>query len=190
MTQYLTQVNGMPKSVEKKLIAKQREFMWGGSKSSPVQREMLMAPIEVGGKKMLDLEARNEAIVLMKLKSYLNLDPKSRATWGYVADKQIQRYAKQSSTVDKLSYENMFIQRYSPILRKPPKNKKQLPRALREMISVANKYGVTFDTLNPSEELRKLLPLWHHFGEDQSKTQYNNKPQHKCLRSAHHVRMV
>jgi hypothetical protein len=60
--------------------------------------------------------------------------------------------------------------------------------AQRKMIKVANKYGVAFDTLNPSEELRRLLPMWHHFGEDPSKTQYNNKAQSKCLHSTHNVR--
>ncbi|KAJ7089499.1 hypothetical protein C8R43DRAFT_829668, partial [Mycena crocata] len=78
MTQYKTMVNGMPKSVEKILIKKQRDFIWAGSKSSPVQREMLQAPLAEGGKNLFDLEARNEAIQLMKLKSYLELDPEKR----------------------------------------------------------------------------------------------------------------
>jgi hypothetical protein len=159
--------------------------VWGG-KSPPVQRETLLAPISEGGKKMLDLEARNEAIQLMRLKSYLNLDPETRAQWAYVADDQIKRYNVKSSNVDELSYANTYLQTWSPSLRKLP-GQKHLPNALREMIRVANKYGVAFDTLNPSEELRKLLPMWHHFGEDTSKTQYNNKAQSKCLRSTHHV---
>lgn len=37
MTQYLVQVNGMPKQIEKQLNKLQREFIWSVSKSSPVQ---------------------------------------------------------------------------------------------------------------------------------------------------------
>jgi hypothetical protein len=69
----------MSKSADKRLITTQREFAWGGTKSSLVQREMLVAPIDSGSKKMLDPEARNDAIRLMRLKAYLNLDPVMRA---------------------------------------------------------------------------------------------------------------
>jgi hypothetical protein len=44
MTQYLTQVNGMPKSIEKILTKMEWDFVWGG-KSPPVQRDTLLAPI-------------------------------------------------------------------------------------------------------------------------------------------------
>ncbi|KAJ7139963.1 hypothetical protein C8R43DRAFT_820840, partial [Mycena crocata] len=66
MTQYLTQVNEMQPETLNHLLKAQREFMWSG-KSSPVQRETLMAPRTQGGKKLLDLKARNEALQLMKL---------------------------------------------------------------------------------------------------------------------------
>ncbi|KAJ7497834.1 hypothetical protein B0H11DRAFT_1715750 [Mycena galericulata] len=58
------------------------------------------------------------------------------------------------------------------------------------MIKVALKYGVRFETSDPTSELIKLLPLWHHFGEDTTKIQYNNKPQSKCLREKHNVLTV
>ncbi|KAJ7185337.1 hypothetical protein C8R46DRAFT_817874, partial [Mycena filopes] len=66
MTQYLTQVNGMPPRVLAHLRKALREFMWSG-KSSPVSLETLMAPRSHGGKNLLNLEARNEALDLMKL---------------------------------------------------------------------------------------------------------------------------
>ncbi|KAJ7149859.1 hypothetical protein C8R43DRAFT_887664 [Mycena crocata] len=58
------------------------------------------------------------------------------------------------------------------------------------MVNAARKYGVEFNTDNPSRELRGLLPLWHHFGEDTSKRQLNNKPQSKCLRENHKVETI
>ncbi|KAJ7167391.1 hypothetical protein C8R43DRAFT_1161064, partial [Mycena crocata] len=114
MTQYKTQVNGMPKSVEKILVKKQREFMWAGKKSSPVQREMLQAPIEEGGKNLFDLESRNQAIQLMKLKSYLELDPEKRATWAYASDVRLANHDRKTSRVQDGSHVNMFMQKWSP----------------------------------------------------------------------------
>ncbi|KAJ7131491.1 hypothetical protein C8R43DRAFT_837046, partial [Mycena crocata] len=114
MTQYRTQVNGMPKEVEKLLIKKQRDFIWAGKKSSPVQKEMLQAPIDEGGKNIFDLEARNQAIQLMKLKSYLELDPSKRATWAYLTDKRLARHDKGVSSVRPGVHVNMFMQKWAP----------------------------------------------------------------------------
>ncbi|KAJ7102970.1 hypothetical protein C8R43DRAFT_833113, partial [Mycena crocata] len=114
MTQYRTQVNGMPKSVEKLLIKKQRDFIWAGAKSSPVQKGMLQAPLDEGGKNLFDLEARNEAIQLMKLKSYLELDPIKRATWGYITDRRLTRRDKATSRVADGSHKNTFTQKWAP----------------------------------------------------------------------------
>ncbi|KAJ7616837.1 hypothetical protein DFH06DRAFT_899171, partial [Mycena polygramma] len=66
MTQYLTQVNEMPKHIFKHLVRAEREFMWGG-KAAPVSMEMLMAPRDAGGKNLLDLQSRNEALKFVKL---------------------------------------------------------------------------------------------------------------------------
>jgi hypothetical protein len=79
-TQYLTQVQQMPKKIEKQLQKIIRTFIWG-DKKSPVKENMLLAPKDMGGRGLLDIHARNEAIQLMWLKSYLNLDP-SRALWA------------------------------------------------------------------------------------------------------------
>ncbi|KAJ7150818.1 hypothetical protein C8R43DRAFT_951252 [Mycena crocata] len=172
MTQYKTQVNGMPKSVERILIKKQRDFIWAGSKSSPVQREMLQAPIAEGGKNLFDIEARNDAIQLMKLKTYLELDPEKRATWAFASDVRLAKHDLKTSKVQEGVHVNMFTQRWSP-------KRNELPKHLKDMVNTARKYGIQFDTDNPSRDLRELLPLWHHLGEDPSKRQLNNKPQCK-----------
>jgi hypothetical protein len=100
----------MPKAVERSLIKKQRDFIWGGSKSSPVGRGALLAPIGDGGNNMFDLEARNEAIQIKRLKTYLELDPKKRATWAYVSDARLANHDRKTSKVAKGSHENMFTQ--------------------------------------------------------------------------------
>jgi hypothetical protein len=86
MTQYLTQVQRMPKNIEKRLTKRIRKYMWKDEKNhSPVADNTLQALVEEGGKNLLDLEARNQAIDIMWLKEYLNLGP-DRALWGYIGD--------------------------------------------------------------------------------------------------------
>ncbi|KAK0440264.1 hypothetical protein EV421DRAFT_1684510, partial [Armillaria borealis] len=44
MTQYLTTVQGMPKTIEKQMIKRIRKFMWGDKTQSPVNFDTLLAP--------------------------------------------------------------------------------------------------------------------------------------------------
>ncbi|KAJ7115071.1 hypothetical protein C8R43DRAFT_828986, partial [Mycena crocata] len=80
MTQYLTQVQRMPKTVEKRLTKRIRKYMWKDQDGAPVSEAMLQAPVAEGGRDLLDLEARNQAIDVMWLKAYLDLSP-DRALW-------------------------------------------------------------------------------------------------------------
>ncbi|KAJ7126526.1 hypothetical protein C8R43DRAFT_897802 [Mycena crocata] len=182
MTQYLTQVNEMQPQTMKHLLKSQREFMWGG-KSSPVQREMLMAPRAQGGKKMLDLRARNDALQLMKLKTYLDLDPETRATWCFLTDRRLQKIVTDPTSFDAPALVNCFIQNWKP-------NERKWPKRHREMLRCAKKYGVIFDTGNPSSEIQEQIPLWHHFGEDPEKRQTNNSMACRCLRENHGILYV
>ncbi|KAH9941471.1 hypothetical protein B0H21DRAFT_696958, partial [Amylocystis lapponica] len=49
MTQYLTQVQGMPKSVEERLSKRIRRYIWDEKKMSPVSMDTLLAPFSDGG---------------------------------------------------------------------------------------------------------------------------------------------
>ncbi|KAJ7059968.1 hypothetical protein C8F01DRAFT_938568, partial [Mycena amicta] len=118
--------------------------------------DTLLAPIEAGGKKMFDLEARNEALHLLRLKSYLKINDDSRPLWCYVADVRLARHAKISDNIELESIMNMFLQSWAP-------NKSKLSPQLKAMISTARKYGVKFDTFNPSKAILEQLPMWHHF---------------------------
>ncbi|KAJ7703629.1 hypothetical protein B0H17DRAFT_892716, partial [Mycena rosella] len=63
-SQYLAQVNGMPPMVTKHILKAQKEFI-NDSKSSMISKEMLMAPRNLGGVGMFDLEARNDTLLLL-----------------------------------------------------------------------------------------------------------------------------
>lgn len=65
MTQYLTSVQGMPTEVEKRVVKRVRRFFWNEKRLTPVNKQTIYAPIRMGGRAVLDLSARNEAIDVM-----------------------------------------------------------------------------------------------------------------------------
>jgi hypothetical protein len=71
-TQYLAQVQGMPRNVSKTLEKMTRKYLWNET-SSKVNKETTYAPIERGGLRILDIDAKKEAIDLMWVKQYLDL---------------------------------------------------------------------------------------------------------------------
>ncbi|EIW57570.1 uncharacterized protein TRAVEDRAFT_98723, partial [Trametes versicolor FP-101664 SS1] len=72
-TQFLTMAQMMPLDVEKRVTRLIANFVWGGDEHPRVAREALYQRHSSGGLNLLDIKARNEAIDLMWLKSYLNL---------------------------------------------------------------------------------------------------------------------
>ncbi|KAJ7315202.1 hypothetical protein DFH08DRAFT_620871, partial [Mycena albidolilacea] len=53
------------------------------------------------------------------------------------------------------------------------------------MVKCLKKYGISFETAQPSTEIQKEMPLWHHPGEDRNKRQENNGKKAKCMRRKH-----
>jgi hypothetical protein len=77
-SQYLTQVNGMPPVVLKHILKSQREFV-NGSRETMIAKNSLMALREQGGLGLLDIEARNDAILLVESAALVETDPDKRA---------------------------------------------------------------------------------------------------------------
>ncbi|KAJ6582753.1 hypothetical protein B0H10DRAFT_1764439, partial [Mycena sp. CBHHK59/15] len=57
------------------------------------------------------------------------------------------------------------------------------------MVKCLNKYGLSFEVAQPSTDIQRDLPLWHHPGENNQKSQQNNGAKAKCLRN-NHARMT
>ncbi|TBU34078.1 hypothetical protein BD309DRAFT_988302 [Dichomitus squalens] len=85
MSQFLADVQRMPGSVVKRLTKIMRNFIWDDRANTPVALPYLYQKPEEGGLSLLDLEARNDAVTVMWLKSYLDFGP-NRPAWAYVAD--------------------------------------------------------------------------------------------------------
>jgi exonuclease III len=185
-TQYLTKVQEMPKHVEKRLTNIIWEFIWDGNpRSAPVNREVMHAQLLDGGKKILDLSARNEAIQLTWLQSYMRTE--DRPTWAFYADDLFRlatpRHGRQ---IDREAAINPFLQSWRP----RTNYASPLPDELKSMVKIADKYGAKLDSIEMGEEVRNEIPIWLHIGESQYMRQVTNRPAARCLRSIHGVRTV
>ncbi|KAJ3931030.1 MAG: hypothetical protein NXY57DRAFT_896901, partial [Lentinula lateritia] len=182
MTQYLTKVQGMPKEVEAKLIKRIKRFLWNEKNYVRINKETVEAPIEMGGRQILDLLSRNEAITVTWLQSYLDMSP-DRATWAYVADALIAHHTpKTYDNIDDVSKINIFLQSWNTDTRK-------LPEDLKEMIKVAKNHNLRPEGLAFSRETIRQMPLWMHRESTKIKSQQNH-PLSKCLRINHCIQTV
>ena len=186
ITQYLTVVQGMPKSVEHSLNVMIRNFLWQRAKTPPVGMETLCLPIEEGGIGLLDIEARNEAIELTWVKRYLDLSPK-RPQWAWAADTLMSMAASaDAGAISRPAQINTFLQSWKPSLGA----KSKLPYYLRRMLTVAKKHHVCFAAIKLSHKAKIGLPIWYHLGALKKLRAMNNSVRGKCLRTAHHVSTV
>ena len=186
VTQYLTKVQGMPKNVKDDLNKLVRRFMWNYEKVDTVNQSQMSAPHNKGGKKMLDIEARNKAIHLMWLKAYLNLGA-DRPTWTFFADAIIGTDIPPSHRVDEDPESRLMpiIQSWETRTRGST-----LPEDLKEMLKVAKEFKVRLEATNPSKQVKENLPLWYHAKSDPTARKLYKTKEAKCLRRKHHIKLV
>jgi len=185
LTQYLTRVQGMTTDVEALISRKITRFLWDGT-SPMINSSIMSSPIDIGGKKILDIKARNEAIELMKLKSYLRLD-ESRPRWAKVADVLMaDNIPKAQNVQDEVAMQNTFLQTWTV----KTGARSQLPKSLSRMLRAAKKYNVDLNPPLPSMSLRQQMPVWFHKGQNPELIPRNNGPWADCQRQVHNIRTV
>jgi hypothetical protein len=161
-------------------------ILWEGKKAR-IAHGTMTTPVRDGGKQVLDTPARNEAIDLWNLLSYLNLGPE-RASWCYFIDHILSKYLQMSYlNVRPGQILNDFLQDIAiPISQKTP-----LPEDIKRMITAARKYKLQFTGLSISHDLKLKMPIWKHPAV--KKLQYQNACRRnaaKCLRLNHGVRTI
>jgi hypothetical protein len=182
-TQYLTKVQGMPKEIEETLIKTEHHFLWDGKKAR-VAHETMLLNITDGGKQILDIPARNEAIDLWNLQLYLAQE-NERASWCYFFDYILKEYLEMSYlNLRPGQIMNVFLQDiHIPISQKTP-----LPEEIKRMILAARNYDLKFTGLSINKDLRLNMPIWRHPAVN--KTLYQSacrRDAATCLRLNHEV---
>ncbi|KAJ6506245.1 hypothetical protein C8R47DRAFT_913701, partial [Mycena vitilis] len=156
-TQYLTRVQGMPKRIEDRLVRMQNAFLWSG-KTPRIAQDTMHSPLEHGGKQILDIRARNEAIDLWNLKEYLKLN-EDRSDWTFFVDQMLKRRLEKSSLKTQTGeVRNIFLQN----IRVPTFRTNPLPNDVQRMIITARKYNITFTALSIADHVQLEMPVWRH----------------------------
>ena len=181
-TQFLTRAQGMPDHIETALTKTIRNFMWDDDSSPRIAMEVLRKPIEEGGLKLLDIQARNEAIEITWLKTYLDFGP-NRPDWAKITD-LIMDTAAPANTIPK-ARDNPFLQSWNVPTR--GRRMKNLNNDMKRMMRIARKYNTNLAAIRLTPRLRAQLPAWYHIA---------NRPRpirnaaSKCLLERHNVTTV
>ncbi|KAH6911654.1 hypothetical protein BKA70DRAFT_1033196, partial [Coprinopsis sp. MPI-PUGE-AT-0042] len=146
---------------------------------------VLRETLENGGAKLLDLRARNEAIELMKLKSYLH-PTLGRPLWAWVADGLLRISAVSDfRRIEDKYLINPYIQEW-----RVNSNAKSLPRNLKAMVKCAEKHNAQCLPLTISWQTKLQMPYWYHIGTRNGMPHIYNDRWAKCQRENHAISSV
>ncbi|KAF5324177.1 hypothetical protein D9619_011162 [Psilocybe cf. subviscida] len=128
------------------------------------------APIRLGGRKLIDLKSRNDAIELRKYQRYCATNPNERPKWAFVADEILKPHIEIYNNVQ--DNESIIL----PPLQKFDIHTKSrlapLPAPLCRMLQTKDTYNTVFNPPCIPEELKLQLPLWYHPGNDANNPDY------------------
>ncbi|CDO76071.1 hypothetical protein BN946_scf184814.g4 [Trametes cinnabarina] len=184
MSQFLADVQRMPKSVIDRLNVIIRRYLWNDKHTPPVKSETMLLPVEQGGFGILDLEARNDAIDVNWLKEYLNFE--KRPTWALLAD-DIFAQAVPTKCVppERELRVNPFLQHWTP-------TRNKLPEELKAIVDAARKWGLRLEGRAISRTILRALPMWDHIQADRTKIRSlaSKSAASACLKHRHGLRTV
>jgi len=147
----------MPATIETALTKMIRKFMWENDSSPRIAYHILCSPLNEGGLNLLNVQARNEAIEIIWLKSYLDFSP-SRPTWAAITDLIINKVAPLGTS--QLARMNTFLQSWDIPSHGTRLN--LLNNAIIRMIKTAKKYQAHLAAIRLSPQLHTQLPAWYH----------------------------
>ena len=182
MTQYLTQVQGMPANVERLLTRRAVRFMWAG-KCSLVNEQTLFKPLGAGGWALVDIKSRNKAIDIMWLKSYLKFGPDC-PTWAYLADALMAiNPPKSDEKVDTRIKVNPFLQSWKTKV----SSREVICSDIYSLFKTANEFNVRPEGLAFSCNVMRKIPIWYHFAADSRIRHMNKGRTINCLKENHRI---
>lgn len=184
-TQFLTDVQRMPKETLQRINKMVQNYMWDDSHNTPVAMNTLFTLLETGGLALLDLESRNDAMDIMWLKTYLDMS-ESRPLWAYVVD-DLFRHAVPTNIHPKEPELriNPFLQHWEP-------SRRTLPKEAKALLDIAKKYNVRPEGLAFERSILREAPMWDHFAADRTEIRKlaGATSTTDCLKHKHQARSV
>ena len=179
-TQFLARAQGMPDSIQAEIRKAIAEFVWGKERATMGIKDVARDP-ERGGRKIMDIAKRNEAIDLMWVKQYLNMGP-DRPKWAFMMDEifRIERPKRAKET-------HQMIESWNPLIQdwKPKARSASIPKRIHNAMRLAKKYGVELKALEPTDETRREMPVWLHRKANREAARIYTTDGAKCLKSKH-----
>ncbi|KAJ7140526.1 hypothetical protein C8R43DRAFT_892741, partial [Mycena crocata] len=180
MTQYMAKVQGMPVDVEARLEKRIRNFLWDDKTNVTINKETVYAPVDMGGRNLLDIVTRNEAIAVTWLKSYLSFGD-DRPLWAFVADEIMAKTPLGTDTnVDIGLRLNSYLQSWRV-------KKAELCTDLKTMVEVGDRYNVQMEALGVSRIAQREAVIWYHEKSRSGKALFSMGKAVTCLRKKHEV---
>jgi len=179
-TQFLARAQGMPETIEKEIQKAITEFVWGKERAS-MNIENIAKDIDKGGRKIMNVSRRNEAIDLMWVKQYLNMG-KERPKWAYMMDEifRNERPKRAKETPQEIGKWNPLIQNWKPKL-----NAAGIPKRVHRALKWAKKHNVEIEALEPNEETKREMPVWLHRKTSKEAARIYSTDAAKCLKNKH-----
>ncbi|KAF6763352.1 hypothetical protein DFP72DRAFT_801577, partial [Ephemerocybe angulata] len=147
--------------------------------------ENLRRPYAEGGVNLLDVRARNDAVALTVLQSYMK-SPPERPVWAYLVDHIFRLCAvRRYQTVDSSLLINPFVQSWDVYTQA-----KGLPLVFKRMYSTGRKYSVSIHAWSPQVALQLKMPYWWHVGTKGKLVSVYNDKWGKCIQRTHHLSSV
>ena len=170
----------MPEPIQSKIHKMIMEFVWGKERATMNTKDMAQDPTR-GGRKILDIAKRNEAIDLMWVKQYLNMG-QNRPKWTYMMDEilRMERPKKARETYKMIESWNPLTQGWNPKTRSI-----NIPKRVHKALPLSRKYGVELEALDPSDETRREMPVWLHRKACRDAAKIYTTDAAKCLKKKH-----
>ena len=170
----------MPKQIEDVLVKIVREFVWDFSAVPTIGMARLYSPIDKGGLSLLDICARNKAIDIVRLRTYLDLSP-ARPKWAHLTDAIINTLHPGIPPKPPA----FPLTSWAPPSRGP--HASSLPYCVLSIIKTAKAARLTFAPLRLSKQLKTQMPAWFHLG---APPKAYHKLKDKCLKLHHKIGKV
>ncbi|KAF8867743.1 hypothetical protein CPB84DRAFT_1698413, partial [Gymnopilus junonius] len=182
---FLATVNGMPKSVEQRMLKLYQKLLWGEDKAGLMTWGKAINKKDIGGLNVPDIRSRLEAIELTWIKRWL-APKEERPAWAYVLDSILFANVRPSPKLDRQTKISWIFQTWHEA--KGPQAK--ISPQVQYMLEVARKYNITVQAPKFSLETKERMPIWLHPLGITNNNYIVNKKAAKCLRIDHDVRTI
>ena len=184
-TQFLTRAQGMPETTQEEIQKLITEFMWNKERTTMNIGDIARS-LDQGGRKVMDIAKRNEAIDLMWVKQYLHMGP-ARPKWAYLIDEifRIERPKQAKEPNDIINEWNPFTQDW-----KPKERATTIAKRIHKAMRLAKKHGIELEALEPSNETKENMPVWLHRKANREAAKIYKTDGAKCLRNKHKTHRI